>query len=181
MRILTAVVLSLFISIAALAQNSVNPGAKAPQFSMTGLDGQTYDLGQLRGKVVLVTFWSTRCAICHSEIPKLNRLAQRYQGQDVVFLGFTSDNPTKVDTYLKNTPFAFTIIPNSFGVVVQYADRDREGNMNIGFPAYFLLDQNGQVQAKLSGWDKTDSIDSQISRLLSSPKPRNTLAMITAK
>ena len=41
--------------------------------------------------------------------------------------------------------------------------------------------ENGQVQAKLSGWDKTDSIDSQISRLLSSPKPRNTLAMITAK
>jgi peroxiredoxin len=180
MRILTAVVLSLFLSIAALAQQSVNPGSIAPQFSMSGLDGQTYDLGQLRGKVVLVTFWSTRCAICHSEIPKLNRLAARYQGQDVVFLGFTTDNPTKVDTYLRNTPFAFTIIPNSFGVVLQYADRDREGNMNIGFPAYFLLDQKGQVQAKMSGWDKTDNLDAQISRLLSAPKPRNTVAMVTA-
>jgi peroxiredoxin len=180
MRFLTAVLLSLFLSIAALAQQSVNPGSTAPKFSMTGLDGQTYDLGQLRGKVVLVTFWSTRCAICHSEIPKLNRLASRYQGQDVVFLGFTSDNPTKVDTYLKNTPFRFTLIPNSFGVILQYADRDREGNINIGFPAYFLLDQNGQVQAKMSGWDKTENLDSQISRLLSSPKPRNTVAMATA-
>jgi hypothetical protein len=65
-------------------------------------------------------------------------------------------------------------------VILQYADRDREGNINIGFPAYFLLDQNGQVRAKMSGWDKTENLDSQISRLLTSPKPRNTVAMVTA-
>jgi len=159
----------------------VNAGAQAPQFSITGLDGQTYDLNQLRGKVVLVTFWSTRCQICHSEIPKLNKMASKYKGQDVVFLGFTTDNPTKVDAYLKNTPFAFTIIPNSFGVVMQYADRDGAGNLNIGFPAYFLLDQNGQVQAKTNGWDKTPDLDSKIARLLSSAKPRTNVAVASAE
>jgi peroxiredoxin len=181
MRLLTILLLTSVLAISALAQQRISAGSAAPQFSISGLDGQTYDLNQLRGKVVLVTFWSTRCAICHSEIPKLNKLAAKYAGQDVVFLGFTMDNPTKVDAYLKNTPFAFTILPNSFGVVLQYADRDSAGNINMGFPAYFLLDQNGQVQTKSSGWDKTEDLDSRISRLLASPKPRTMVASAQQK
>jgi len=181
MRLLAIVCLCLALAVSASAQQGLASGSPAPAFSITGLDGQIYDLAQLRGKVVLITFWSTRCAICHSEIPKLNKLAERYKGQDVAFLGFTMDNPTKVDNYLKNTPFNFTILPNSFGVVLQYADRDRAGNINMGFPAYFLLDQDGNVQLKSSGWDKTTDLDSRISRLLASGKPRDVLALATGE
>lgn len=177
MRLLLTVCFSLFLALTVTAQmQGISTGQPAPAFSMTGLDGQVYDLNQLRGKVVLVTFWSTRCAICHSEIPKLNQLVAKYKGQDVVFLGFTMDNPTKVDSYLKNTPFNFTIVPNSFGVVLQYADKDKSGAINMGFPAYFLLDQDGMVQIKSSGWDRTSDIDSRIRGLLASQKPRDVVA-----
>jgi len=140
----------------------------APAFVLDGMDGNTYDLNDYKGKVVVITFWSSRCAICHEEIPKLNRLAAHYKNQNVVFLALTMENEAKVSSYIKNTPIDLTIIPNSFGVVLQYADRDRAGNMDMGFPAYFVVDQTGEIQAKTSGWDKTAGIDSQIAKLLAS-------------
>ena len=169
MRSLTVILFSLILAAGSLAQG-VSTGNMAPSFSLAGLDGQTYDITQLRGKVVLVTFWSTRCNICHSEMPKMNSLAARFKNQNVIFLGLTMDNEQKVTAYLKSNPFDFTIVPNSFGAVLQYADRDREGNINMGFPAYYLVDQNGIVRVKESGWDKTGDLNAQITKLLSGPR-----------
>jgi peroxiredoxin len=170
MRSVKIFLLLIALAAGAAAQAGLSTGSNAPQFSLAGMDGQTYDLNQLRGKVVLVTFWSTRCNICHSELPNMNRLATRYKGQPVVFLGLTMENDSKVAAYLKSNEFDFTILPNSFGAVLQYADRDRSGNIAMGFPAYFLIDQNGVVRAKSSGWDRIQDIDAQIGRPLAGPR-----------
>lgn len=165
-----SLVLALLLSVssAAFSQQVLKPGESAPVFSGQSLDGKTYDLDQLHGKVVVLTFWSTRCAICHSEIPNLNRVADRYRGQEVVFLAVTMDNHTKVNPYLKRNPFHFNILPDSFGVFLKYADRDRSGNINMGFPAHFLISRKGKIAMRTDGWDKAGNLDSQIARLLSS-------------
>jgi peroxiredoxin len=166
MRILITFFLLIFLTMAVAAQQSLKEGNAAPQFSAPALNGQIYDLNQLHGKVVVITFWSTKCEICHSEIPKMNQLVDRYKGREIVFLGLTMENEDKVSNYLRSTRFDFTILPNSFGTVLQYADRDKAGNINMGFPAYFLVDQTGEIQLKTSGWDKTPALDSKISNLL---------------
>lgn len=176
MRIIPIILLTLTLAVSAFAQQSLKTGSTAPAFSVAGMDGTTYDLNDYRGKVVVITFWSSRCAICHEEIPKLNRLAARYRNQNVVFLALTMENEAKVSAYVRNTPFDFTILPNSFGVLLQYADRDRQGNLNMGFPAHFIVDQTGGIQMKTSGWDKTTGIDSQISKLLASQSGRDLTA-----
>jgi hypothetical protein len=53
--------------------------------------------------------------------------------------------------------------------VLQYADRDRSGNINMGFPAYFLVDRDGSIHVKTSGWDKTQNLETQITKLLATP------------
>ncbi len=168
---LLKVILS-FVLAAALTQFAFGQKSKtlAENFSAATMDGQTVELESLKGKVVLITFWSTKCPICDSEIPKLNQIANNYKGKDVVFLGLTTENPTKVESFLKMKPFNFNIIPSSFGVLLKYADRDRAGNINMGYPAYFLVNQNGEIELKDSGWDKTEKLNSQISRLLTSGK-----------
>jgi peroxiredoxin len=157
----------LCFSMFAFAQNGKQ---FAENFSAATLDGQTVELDSLKGKVVLITFWNTRCPICDSEIPKLNQIANSYKGKDVVFLGLTTDNPTRVESFLKTKPFNFNIIPSSFGVLLKYADRDRSGNIAMGYPAYFLVNQNGEIEMKDSGWDKTKKLDTQINRLLGAQK-----------
>lgn len=164
MRFVLSLAFCLLLSLNAFGQYSTKQHAQ--DFSATDLDGQNYNLTDFKGKVVLLTFWSTRCAICQSEIPDLNRLSQKFSGKDVVFIGLTMENEMKVAPYLRKNPFNFRITPNSFGVVLKYADRDREGNINMGFPAYYLVNQNGDIEYKGGGWDKSAVLDSQISRLL---------------
>ena len=165
----SALILSLLVLLtsAVFSQQALRPGEAAPGFSGQALDGKMYDLDQLQGKVVVLTFWSTRCEICHSEIPNLNRVADRYRDKDVVFLAVTMDNESKINPYIKRNPFNFNILPNSFGVMLKYADKDRSGNINMGFPAHFLINRKGHIALRTDGWDKAANLDSQISRLLS--------------
>ena len=138
----------------------------AENFNAVSMKGQTVNLASLKGKIVVLTFWSTRCGICASEIPKLNRLVNNYKGKDVVFLALTMDNQAKVENFLKSKPFIFDIVPNSFGVVLKYADKDNSGNINMAFPTHFLVNQDGEIELRTNGFNKTDELNSQISHLL---------------
>lgn len=160
--------LILLAAIPAFAQQALRIGEVAPEFTGQALDGTMFDLAQLQGKVVVVTFWSTRCEICHSEIPNLNRVADHYRDKGVVFLAVTMDNEAKINPYLKRNPFNFNILPNSFAVMLKYADRDRSGNINMGFPAHFLINRKGTISLRTDGWDKAANLDAQIARLLTS-------------
>lgn len=159
--------MTLVLAVCVSAQQKLRPGQAAPDFAAQALDGTTYNLSQLQGKIVVLTFWSTRCEICHAEIPKLNQVVNRYKGKDVVFLALTMENQVKVEPYLRKTRFDFNIVPNSFGVVMKYADMDGGGNINMGFPAHFLIDRTGAIALRTDGWDKAANLDSQISKLLS--------------
>lgn len=166
MRLLSTFTLTILLTIAAFGQQDLQVGQAAPDFAAQSIDGQTVNLRDLQGKVVVLTFWSTRCQICHSEIPKMNQVVDRYKGKDVVFLALTMENEAKVHPYLKKNPFNYTILTNGFGVVLKYAKMSKDGAINMGFPSYFVIDKRGSINLKAEGWDKTQNLDSQISRLL---------------
>jgi len=152
--------------ITAAAQNRLRIGEQAPVFATAAIDGTPFDLAASRGKVVLVTFWSTRCAICQSEIPKLNELRTRLAGKDVELLALSMEPESRITPFLKKHRFDFRIIADSFDVVLKYADRDKEGNLEMGFPAYFLIDTQGRIAFKDSGWDHTSELETRINSLL---------------
>ncbi len=161
-----AIFILLLAACSIVAQQSLKAGTPAPDFSAESIDGRSFNLSQLQGRVVVLTFWSTRCGICHSEIPKLNDVAKRYMDKNVVFLALTMENQVRIEPFLKKNPSVLTVVPNSFGVVLKYADMDRNGNINIGFPSYFVIDKRGAIAARSDGWDKASVLDSQIQRLL---------------
>jgi thiol-disulfide isomerase/thioredoxin len=65
--------------------------AAAPALVATALDGQTFDLSRLRGKVVLVNFWATWCAPCRKEMPTLDAFYRRYRAQGFEMIGISVD------------------------------------------------------------------------------------------
>lgn len=165
-RLISIVAIIVIFTMAAFPQQSIKIGSAAPAFSGALMDGSPVELSELRGRVVVLTFWSTRCAICHHEIPKLNAMASRFDPSKVVFLALSMENEEKISGYLKNNPFKFQIVPNSFGTVLQYADRDRSGNLDMGFPSFFVIDRSGVVQYRASGYDRTGTLDSAIAKLV---------------
>ncbi|MFL7790860.1 MAG: cytochrome c-type biogenesis CcmF C-terminal domain-containing protein, partial [Anaerolineae bacterium] len=63
------------------------PGQPAPEFTVHDLDGNSLALSDLRGRVVVVNFWTTWCPTCAGELLDFQELWQVYQAQDVVFVG----------------------------------------------------------------------------------------------
>ena len=132
------------------------------------MSGKTVELTSLKGKVVVLTFWSTRCAICQNEIPNLNRLAAGHaNNKDIVFLAATTEGENIVKSFVRHNQFNFTILPDSFGLLLKYADRDAQGRLSMGFPAYYVIDRSGYIRYRDSGWDKVLPLDSAIKKLVS--------------
>lgn len=165
-NVVLALVLASLFAVAGISQTSLQVGTSVPVFSASAMDGTQYDLNELRGSVVVLTFWSTKCYICQHEFPKLNQVVRGYDGKKVVFLSLTMENETKVESFLKSNQIAATVVPNSFGVLLQYADRDKRGYIDMGFPSYFVIDQQGVLQHRSSGWDRLGQISSTVDNLI---------------
>ena len=166
MRLVKTLLLTFVLAAGAFAQQDLKIGQAAPDFAATTIDGRPVALKDLQGKIVVLTFWSTRCEICHNEIPKMNQIVDRYRGKDVVFLALTMENAAKVQPYLQKNPFSYTILTNGFGVVLKYANMSKDGAIKMGFPSYYVIDKNGQIDHRAEGWDKTQVLDAKISKLL---------------
>src|SRR4051794_40260776 len=79
-------------------------GSNAPLFSETAVDGTVYKLTDLRGKVVVLTLWSTRCPICRVELPNLDKVVSQYDPRKVVFLAMTAESHERIADYLTGHP-----------------------------------------------------------------------------
>src|SRR6476661_6241773 len=166
MKYLLSIALCVFALSVGTSAQELRIGAPAPQFAGQSIDGSSYDLSQMRGQVVVVTFWSTRCLICKAELPKVNQMIRGYAGKDVIFLALTADDQAKVADYIRKSPQEAHVIPNSFGALLAYADKDKDGNLNFGYPAFYVIDKEGRVSYKGSGWDCTNQIASAVNNLL---------------
>jgi thiol-disulfide isomerase/thioredoxin len=62
----------------------------AADFCLHSLDGQKVQLAELRGKVVLINFWTTWCPACLSEMPELIALQKRH-GDKLAIIGVSLD------------------------------------------------------------------------------------------
>ena len=75
------------------ARAAVAVGQPAPPLAATELDGHGFDLGALRGKVVVVNFWATWCPPCRAEMPALDAFYRQHHGQGLDMIGISTDRP----------------------------------------------------------------------------------------
>ncbi len=112
-------------------------GQVAKTFSLKDLDGNEFSLDLLKGKIIVMNFWFVACKPCAAEMPELNKLVEEYKGRDIVFLGFATDEETKVRSFLEKHKFAYHIIPGSADVVKSYGIDT--------FPTHIVVDQEARI------------------------------------
>jgi peroxiredoxin len=110
-------------------------------FSLAALDGRTYNLDALRGKVVLLNFWATWCPPCRREMPDMEKLYQRFAQKGLVVLAVSDEKRETVEEFLKKQNYTFPVL----------LDPDRKVNTAFGIegiPNSFLFDRQGKLVAQ---------------------------------
>ena len=70
--------------------------AEASGVRLRGIDGKTYDIGEMRGSVILVSFGATWCLPCRGELAALEQLKKEYAGRPVRFLWVSIEGADEV-------------------------------------------------------------------------------------
>lgn len=117
-------------------------GKSLPDMTLKTLDGRTITSKDLKGKVVMINFWSTTCKPCLIEIPELNRLQEKYKDR-VIFLAPLPEDKNKTAKLLAKHPFKFTIAPNSSELF------DKLGI--DGYPKNFFINRDGVIKEVKEG------------------------------
>ncbi len=115
-------------------------GKAAPALVLTALDGQTFDLAKLRGKVVLVNYWATWCAPCRKEMPRLDAFYRRYQGHGLAMIGISIDFPRDFEKVQKAAAAV------SYPTAVSKAISEDGFGTPQGVPITWIIDADGKIR-----------------------------------
>lgn len=124
---------------------NVEPGDRAPGFSLTTDSGQGVSLSDYKGKWVLLNFWASWCPPCVQETPSLNRLQDELRDKGLVVIGISEDESKEAyDAFIERFGITFpTVRDTSKTVKIQY------GTQLI--PDSYLINPEGYVVRKYVG------------------------------
>jgi len=112
----------------------------APPLVLSTLDGSTFDLAKLRGKVVMVNYWATWCAPCRKEMPTLNAFYKKYQPQGLEIVGISIDFERDSE---KARKLAHTVV---YPMALAKAITDDGFGIPKGVPITWIIDTDGKVR-----------------------------------
>ena len=118
-----------------------NARREQADFTLTELNGKTWTLKELRGKVVVVNFWATWCPPCRREMPDLETLYKQFKDQGLVILAISDEDGSKVRPFVAEQKVTYPIL----------LDPGRKVNELFqieGIPKTFVYDRGGKLVAQ---------------------------------
>lgn len=139
-RIIVHLTLFLFLS-APLAAAQL--GQPLIPFKGTDLKGEPYDLQQSIGsKPIMLIFWASWCPTCKSEVPKINKLVEKYQPRGMEFVavnvGF-NDTVERAQAFAQQTGMTYRAYFDGSGTVA-------EKYRLQGVPTVIIADRHGIIR-----------------------------------
>ena len=144
-----------------LSARGAGAGVAAPDFTLRDIQGNTFRLSDLKGKVVLLDFWATWCAPCKIEIPWFADLYSRYrnQGLEVVGVAMDDEGADVVKPFAERYRMNYRVLIGNDDVANQF------GGI-YGLPTTFILDRQGRIHSKHVGLVSREVFEESIKKLL---------------
>src|SRR5258708_3029649 len=120
-------------------------GKPAPELEVTDIQGNPVSLSDLKGKTVLLDFWTTWCPPCLADAPALDKLYIKYGGKNLMIVGISvSEERAVVEKFLKKHPHTFPVVLTS--------ENDVPRPYQIGiFPTYVVISPDGTLATAVEG------------------------------
>ena len=137
-------------------------GDKAPDLTLTDLEGNTLQLSELLGKPTILNFWATWCSPCQAEMPLLQTAYEQF-GSEIgfVMVNLTDgrrDTPEGVAAFVEENGFTFPVYCDAaYAAQALYGIR--------GIPMTVLLDSEGNILQTHFGPLDQKTLDSYIELL----------------
>lgn len=124
------------------------------------IDGSPFRLSALKGKVVMVMFWSTGCAVCRDKMPELRNNYEGWNGKPFELVAINTD--VRVQDFLDYERIITRTVPVKQRFV-QLWSGEAGYKDNLGahaqLPAAYLLDKTGKVVERYTGRIPADAWD----------------------
>jgi cytochrome c-type biogenesis protein len=119
-------------------------GYLAPDFSVELLSGETVNLSDFRGKVVIINFWATWCGPCVRKLPGIQQISEVYADDAVVLAINCSEDKSKVEDFISENGYTFHVGPDYGPIQSLYPTQ--------GIPYSIIVNADGVItQMNLGG------------------------------
>ncbi len=139
----------------------------APNFAgiSTWFNSAPLSMADLRGKVVLVDFWTYGCVNCVNTLPHVTELYAKYKDRGLVVVGVhTPEFP--FERSASNVQAALKRHGITYPVAQDNASQTWNAYRNQYWPAQYIVDQSGKIVFQHDGEGQYEQIDRIIARLL---------------
>jgi len=145
-------------------------GAHAPTLAVDNappptLNGETIDLDHLRGQVVWLNFWTTACVPCRTEMPAMQKLADRHADEGLRVVGIdVGEGSDSVRAFVDELGVSYPIVLDyNSAIFNRYSPL-------FGVPRHFFVGRDGTIVAARIGELRPDEMEPLVRRLLAEPQ-----------
>ncbi|MCP4680284.1 MAG: TlpA family protein disulfide reductase [Deltaproteobacteria bacterium] len=122
--------------------------------------GKMLRLEDLRGKAVVLDFWSTTCAPCRRQMEELDAIWRELEQKGAVIIGIAAggEDVSEIVEFKKNKRIPYPLVVDSGTAAHAYKVRS--------LPTLYVLDKQGKIAAAHGGlWDRRDIVRAVTSAL----------------
>jgi thiol-disulfide isomerase/thioredoxin len=132
-------------------------GAPAPAWAplATVRGSAPSNIGELRGRVVVMEFWASWCVACRLTVPTLNAWKDRYGAQGLTVLGVTTDTPALAMEASVELGIDYPVL----------SDDDAETSRAyraMALPTLFIIDRQGIVRDVMVGYSSARLAEAEV-------------------
>ena len=147
--------------IAAPAAASPGIGEPVTNASFTTAYGQELSMGDLRGEVVVVTYWMTDCEVCKKQLDILDYYYRQRKNVGLRVLAITPE-----DLSVRELQYAFRN-----RAIHPVASLRGDLGPKEGVPTIYIIDRNGQLRYAAAGGLEIEKLNEILVPLLRQPQP----------
>ena len=140
--------------------------ASAPELSAGyWINSDPLKLKDLRGRVVLIEFWTFGCFNCRNTVPHIKSLSDRYRDKGLTVIGVHSPE-TAAESNIEDLRREVASLGISYPVVTDNDHQTWNAYNAYAWPTIFLLDKQGRIRWMRVGEGNYDETERLIQKLL---------------